>query len=70
MLTFGAGSTAVARQQDGIVALQLRTVLFDVLTIYFPKHFATPDFLLPNRKRGGNPKQARHNLTNSQSAEF
>lgn len=52
MLTFGAGSTAVARQQDGIIALQLRTVLFDVLTIYFPEHFATTDFLLPNRKGG------------------
>lgn len=50
MLTFGAGFTAVPWQQDRIVTVQVWTVLLDVLTVYFPKHFATTALLLPEKK--------------------
>lgn len=53
MLTFGAGFTAVPWQQDRIVTVQVWTVLLDVLTVYFPKHFATTALLLPGEKKKG-----------------
>lgn len=71
MLTFGAGFTAVPWQQDRIVTVQVWTVLLDVLTVYFPKHFATTALLLPGEK---GEKQTRQSLSKShlktQSAEF
>lgn len=51
IVTFGAGFTAVPWEQDGIIAVQVRTVLFDILTVYFPKHLATTTFLLPEGRR-------------------
>lgn len=50
MITFGTGFTAVPREQDGIITVQVWTVLFDVLTVYFPKHLATTALLLPGKK--------------------
>lgn len=71
ILTFGASFTAVAWEKDGIVTVQFWTVLFDVLTVYFPKHFATTALLLPEKKT---KKPTRHSLSKSQlkthSTEF
>lgn len=40
----------MAWEQHGTVALGLRTVLFDVLAVDFPKHFAATSLLLQNGK--------------------
>lgn len=49
IITFRAGFTASPRQQHRIITVQSRAVLFDVLTVYFPKHLSTTALLLPEK---------------------
>lgn len=74
MLTSGAGLAAVPREQDGVVAVQLRAVLLDVLTVDFPKHFATTALLLPDTETEKQTHESlsscRPTATNSFSLEL
>lgn len=72
MVTFRAGSTAVSWQQDGIVTLRGWAVLFNVLTVYFPKHLATTTLLLEEKHtRETNTLVAQQiSPENTQSKEF
>ena len=51
MITVRAGFTAVPWEQDGFIAVHLGTVLFDILTVYFPEHLATTALLLPEENQ-------------------
>lgn len=63
IITFRAGFTAVPWQQDGIVTVQVWAVLFDVLTVYFPKHLAATALLLPEERNKETDTSVAHEVS-------
>lgn len=71
MITFGAGFTAVSWEQDGIITVHVWAVLFDILTVDFPKHLATTALLLPEaNQRNRHVSRSPNLIGKTHSKEF